>query len=155
MKNNNNYVPQNGRYTEDTGPRLASWKFVPDNADPTVLYDLPKETIYIEEGDNPFDYIEAMVSKEEMHRTWIIIEKPVLELARKIPGIYHFDRTISNPEVFNFNSNNFVKTKIIHLNDIDGFENWKIVCAWMGRRDKDFVVPVGNNPDKIVKVVMY
>lgn len=153
MKNRNNYVPA-GLYNEDEGRALEAWNFIPHDADPSKFYDVPKETIYVKNGDNLFDLIEVMVSKEEIKTTWIIIEKSVLEQAKKIPAVYHFDSTVSSPEVFNFSSVNFSKSKIIHLNDIAGFDNWKIICAWMGRKEKDFIIPVGSNPNKIVRVVM-
>lgn len=153
MKNRNNYVPV-GLSNEDEGRRLEAWNFIPANSDPSKFYDVPKETIYVKNGENPFDLIEVMVSKEEMRTTWIIIEKSVLEQAKKIPAVYHFDSTVSNPEVFNFGIANFSRSKIIHLNNIAGFDNWKIICAWMGRKEKEFVVPVSDNPDKIVRVVM-
>ena len=154
MKNRNNYVPVCGQNNEDVGRPIAPWNFIPANSDPSEFYDVPKETIYVKSGDNPFDLIEVMVSKKEMKTTWVIIEKSVLEQAKKIPAVYHFDSTVSNPEVFNFGTVNFSKPKIIHLNTIAGFDNWKIICAWMGRKEKEFTVPVGDNPDKIVRVVM-
>jgi len=153
MKNRNNYVPV-GLNNEDEGRPLVDWNFIPHDADPSKFYDVPTETIYVKKGDNPFDLIEVMVSEEEMKTTWVIIEKSVLEQAKKIPAVYHFDRTVSNPEVFNFGTANFSRPKIIHLNNIAGFDNWKIICAWMGRKEKEFIIPVGDNPDKIVRVVM-
>lgn len=152
-KINNNYVPACG-CNEDMGRPLAAWNFIPANSDPSKFYDVPKETIYVKNGDNPFDLIEIMVSKEEMKTTWVIMEKSVLEQAKKIPAVYHFDSTVSQPEVFNFGTVNFSSSKIIHLNNIAGFDNWKIICAWMGRKEKEFIIPVGDNPDKIVRVVM-
>ena len=153
MKNRNNYVPV-GLNNEDEGRVLEAWNFIPQDADPSKFIDVPKETIYVKKGDNPFDLIEVMVSKEEMKTTWIIIEKSVLEQAKMIPSVYHFDSTVGNPEVFNFGTVNFSRPKVIHLNNIAGFDNWKIICAWISGKEKEFTIPVGDNPNKIVRVVI-
>lgn len=154
MKTSNVYVPLDWNEAEKSGRRLRAWEFIPSDSDPSKFCTQPKETIYVKLGENPFDLIEAMVPKDEMSKTWIIIEEPVLEQARKIPGIYHFDRIINYPEVFNFNSYHFERAKVIHLNHISGFNNWKIICAWIGKDDTSFTIPVPDNPDKIVRVVM-
>lgn len=142
-------VPQGNIYSEDVGEILRPLDIIPRDCNPAKVRNEPSEVIEIYPGENPFDIVEQRV---KMGKVWVILHEEVLESARKIPDKFHCITPVLG-EIFTFGAQNFRNPKIVYLNEIEGFGDWKIIQAWQGKDDKKFVrTPV--NPEKIITVVM-